>query len=372
LSRASSLRLALALLGLLAASGAARAGETPQRHDDPFPVRNQLPLTLPFLAQRPRAAFLLGLGETRWDFSLVYESTHAASDTMVDVYRADDFATYGGLVTEPVLGSAAAISPVGHAYYVDGETLRASVEGRFGVGGRAEVGFELPLLMHTTGFLDGPIDSYHDWFHFPDGGRSAFAQNQYVVGYTDGVRMVFLEDSPGGVRIGDLVLTGRFALLRAGSGRHALAGSLSVKLPTGNPERLDGSGHADYGAGIEASWTLTRTSFHTGYQYTRNGGLSLEPGLNLRDGQGAFVTFSLGVGEGSEVLVQVLGTLGPFAERADGGLGKAAAEVAAGMRHRRRKPVSVEWAILENLTRDLNVPDVGLYVGLTCRAGSIR
>ena len=362
----------VAASGEVATSGDVAPAARPSPHDDPLPVRNQLPLTLPFLGQTPRSAFLLASGETDFRLGLAYESTHAASDTMVDIYRADDFATYDGLVTQPVLESAATMSPVDHAYYVDGETLRASLEARVGVGRRFEIGLELPVLLHTSGFLDGLIDSYHDRFHFPDGGRAPFAENQYVVGYTDGSRVLFLEDSPGGMRIGDLTLMGRFALRRASSGRQTVTGSLTVKLPTGDPERLDGSGHADYGAGLESSWRWTRTSLHAGYQYTRVGGLSLSPGLDLRDGQGVFVTYGLSVGERSEILVQILGTLGPFPERADGGLGKATIEISAGMRHESASRFGLEWAVLENLTQDLNVPDVGLYLGLTCRAGSNR
>ena len=303
-----------------------------------------------------------------WSLGLAYESTLAASDSMVDLYREDDFATYGGQVTQPVLEGVAAGSASGGAYDVDGETLRAVLEGRVGLSDRFEIGLEVPLLLHTAGFMDAPIDSYHAWLDLPDGGRTAFAHDQYVVGYSDAGRTVFLDDSPSGLRLGDLILTGRATLARSATGRSALAASLAVEFPTGSIERFDGSGHADFAGGLQASWRLGRTSLHAGYGYSRLGAWSLEPGFQLGDRQSLHLTWAYRATPRSGVVVQVLGGSGPFPRRGDGTLGEPAAELAVGMRHAGQAPWAFEWALLENLTRDLNVPDFGLFLGVARRS----
>jgi hypothetical protein len=352
---------------LAAGPGEIAGAEGPPRLDEPFPVRNQLPLGLPFLEEPPRSAFLLasGIGEVR--LTLAYETTLNASDSLVDLYREDDFETYDGLVTQEILEGVAAGSASDTAYYLDGETLRAVLEGRLGVHDRLEIGLEVPLLLHTGGFLDSPIDSYHAWFGFPDGGRNAFARDQYVVGYTDAGRTVFLEDSPPGVRLGDLVVSGRAGLLRGRTGRSALAASFAAKLPTGSIERFDGSGHADFALGLQASWRLDRATVHAGGGYSRLGTWSLEPGFEMGDRGSLFLTWAYRATPRSGIVVQLLGGAGPFPRHDDGSLGRPALEIAAGMRHAGGSAWTVDWALLENLTRDLNVPDFGLFFGVTRR-----
>lgn len=336
--------------------------------DDPFPVRNQLPLALPFLEPAPRSGFLVGARVVAWSFSLAYESTLVASDPMIDLYRRDDFATYGGRVTQPVLEGVAAGSPSGSAYYVDGETLRAVLDAQMGLSERFEIGLEVPLLLHTRGFMDSPIDTFHSWLDLPDGGRTVFARNQYVVGYSDDGRTVFLDESPTGLRLGDVVLSGRAALARGAGGRSALAASLLVKLPTGSVERVDGSGHADVAAGLQASWRIGRSALHAGGAYSHLGDWSLDPGLELGERLSLHLAWAYNTSGASAILVQVLGGTGPFPSREDGSLGEPAAELVVGMRHAGPPGWAFEWAVLENLTRDLNVPDVGVFLGVARRS----
>jgi hypothetical protein len=223
--------------------------------------------------------------------------------------------------------------------------MRAVLEGRLGLTDRIEIGLEGPLLMHTAGFMDAPIDSYHSWLGLPDGGREAFARDQYVVGYSDEGRTVFLEEAPSGTRLGDVVISGRTTMARSAAGRSALALALALKLPTGSVERFDGSGHADLALG---TW-------------------SLDPGLDLDDRRSLYFSWAFSATPTSFVVVQILGGAGPFPSRSDGTLGEPAAEIAAGMRHAGRSPWTIEWAFLENLTRDLNVPDVGFFFGVSRR-----
>jgi len=354
-------------MALAAGPGESVGAEEPARLDDPFPVRNQLPLGLPFLEEPPRSAFLVAPGIAEASLGLAYETTLSASDSLVDLYREDDFATYDGLVTQEILEGVAAGSPSDSAYYLDGETLRAVLGGRLGLMNHLEIDFEIPLLMHTRGFLDSPIDSYHAWFGFPDGGRTAFARDQYVVGYSDAGRTVFLEDSPPGLRLGDLVVSGRVGLLKEATGRSALAASLAAKLPTGSIERFDGSGHADFALGLQASWRFERATLHAGGGFSRLGTWSLEPGFEMGDRGSLFLTWSYRATPLSGIVVQLLGGAGPFPRRDDGSLGRPALEIAAGMRHAGGASWTIEWALLENLTRDLNVPDFGLFFGISRR-----
>jgi len=293
-----------------------------------------------------------------------YESTQIASDGILDRYRGDDFMTLDGLVTEPVVEQTAAASPSGNAYYVDGETLRAVVDVRIGIGRRFEAGVELPLLLHTAGFLDPIIDSFHNSLGLPDGGRKWFARDQSVVAYADQGDILYVDDAQGGVRAGDLTLSGRGTLARDRGGKSSLAGAITLKLPTGSTGRLDGSGSIDLGAGLQASWRLSRSTWHAGYQYTHLGGWDLEPSMSLRDRQSFSGAYVFQLNPKAAIIGQILGTFGPFPHRDDGDLGEPALEMAAGMRHAGPHNLQIEWAILESLSNPLNIPDVGVHFGL--------
>lgn len=146
----------------------------------------------------------------------------------------------------------------------DGETSVASIGYTTRLSKRLVVSAELPYVWHTSGELDGFIDDWHSWFGFPDGIRDEVPRGQ--LRYTlrqDGVDVLDLRRNSHGV--GDLRLRGRWALGDAAGERWSLA--FSVKLPSGDADKLTGSGAID--AGVMLNWqhqpaTDSRWSFEAG------------------------------------------------------------------------------------------------------------
>jgi Protein of unknown function (DUF3187) len=338
------------------------------RLDDPFPLRGEYPLALPFLDLTPRSAFLLPSGATRWSVALAYLSTMTMSADLEQLYRAGG-GPPDGRVTEPVLTQVATGSASGHAYYVDGETLRATLEGAVGIGTRGEVSLTLPLVWHTPGFMDGPIERWHDFWGFPDGGRPAFARDQYVVGYDDRGHTVFLGQAPDGVRLGDLVLSARLALAGTADGTAALAATADIKAPTGDPDRFDGSGSWDEGIGLLAGWRLDRSSLNFGAQYSWLGRWRVDDAPSIGHRFALFGEYAYGFSPRGAFVGQMLSGHGPFPSRDGGDLGDPTIEIALGTRHAGSAGNVFEWALLENLTSRLNTPDFGAYVGWSRRLG---
>jgi len=350
-------------------AAATAAGANPEnpslRHrlDAPLAVRGQFPLILPFLDLTPRPAFIAPADTLTFSLGLAYESTHAVSDDLLDLYAADDGATYDGRVSRAILEQTAGASSSGRAYFVDGETARLTLDLEWGVSGRVDVRATLPLLAHGGGFLDGPIEAYHETLGFPDGGRPPFARDQYVVGLSDAGATVFLDGATGGVGLGDFLLETRVALARPGSQTFALAATASIELPTGDPDRLDGNGSLDAGAGLIASWRLLRWSFHAGTQYAWLGPWEPAPGLAPRDRLAGFFSGTALMGERSSLVTGVVAGTGPFSRRPGGSLGDTAIEISIGIRHATRNAGVFEAALLENVLSDHNVPDVGIFLG---------
>ena len=81
----------------------------------------------------------------------------------------------------------------------------------------------------------------------------------------------------------------------------------------------------------------------------------------------AFGAYAFSISARSAMVVQVLRTSGPFHYRPGSDLGRTAMEAAFGARHRLIGGRILEWAIIENLDRYQNTPDIGVFLGLTLR-----
>jgi hypothetical protein len=142
---------------------------------------------------------------------------------------------------------------------LDGETHRSTVVIRRGLGHGYEWGIELPYLSHSGGFLDETIDSWHDFFGFPDGGREQAPRDRLLYLYRrQGVDLLRIDDARAGA--GDVRLTGAMSLTP--DSRLAVAAlRAQLKLPTGDSEALLGSGAADLALWVSlASAELTTSA----------------------------------------------------------------------------------------------------------------
>jgi hypothetical protein len=128
------------------------------------------------------------------------------------------------------------------ALLVDAETreARVTLQGSF-----RDTGFawqlQLPYRHTGGGNLDSFIDSWHDTFGLPDGARSALPRDQIDIAYTRaGTREVDINSSASG--IGDIQAAIGYALPTDAA---SLTAWLTIKLPTGDADKLTGSGGTD-------------------------------------------------------------------------------------------------------------------------------
>jgi hypothetical protein len=133
--------------------------------------------------------------------------------------------------------------------FLDGETHRVALAVAYGaISG--EWGIEVPYLSHSGGFLDSFIDTWHDTFGFPDGGRNAFPKNDLAYLYRrNGVDRLQITGATRGV--GDVRLLGGWRM-SADQNSWDAALRASLKLPTGDSATLHGSGAADFALWIVA------------------------------------------------------------------------------------------------------------------------
>lgn len=195
---------------------AAAASDSGQIAADPIATSNRLPFLAIHGLPPARSAYLLGEDSSRF-----YLHADVANSSIMDGHGA-------------------------RRTVIDGETHRLELDLRRGLGNGWEIGANLPLLRHSGGFLDQPIEDWHSFFGLPNGNRDRLPRNRLLFSQRspDGSR--FVVDSDGG-GIGDLQL----AISRElGDG---LALRTTLKLPTGDSDRLTGSGAAALSGSLHVS-----------------------------------------------------------------------------------------------------------------------
>jgi len=135
---------------------------------------------------------------------------------------------------------------------IDGESYIADINLRYGYSSMAELSMDIPLVYHSEGFLDQVIKSWHNLWGMSNNRRDVFPNNQLNYQYMrNGNTLIDIDTGTGG--IGDVVLGVKFNNEKLRSGTTSIAYRFDLKLPTGDPGKLTGSGAADAAFSVHAA-----------------------------------------------------------------------------------------------------------------------
>jgi hypothetical protein len=129
----------------------------------------------------------------------------------------------------------------------DLEYLRTLVALKRGFGHGLELGFSVPFYVYYGGFLDPFVSSFHDALGLPNFLRGQTPYGLVDFQYRRGDQVVLAGTSSFGA-VGDIALDVKKTLYQRSSRSLAIRGAL--KLPTGDPQNLSGSGATDFGLGV--------------------------------------------------------------------------------------------------------------------------
>jgi hypothetical protein len=202
-------------------------GYAEERVADAFPLRNYNPFLQIFGLPKFQTAELVR--PDRFDFAVSYDIANDADDAE---------RSSGELL-------------------IDGEMQTLSLSLRHRVLERMEIGIDVPYVSHSGGTLDSLIKDWHSLVGLSNSMREGPNDQIHHSFAQDGITYYELTDAASG--IGDVQLSAAYAMqhvtLRAG-----------VKLPTGDPDKLTGSGATDFSLGLYA--TRTTTLFDRAFDYS--------------------------------------------------------------------------------------------------------
>ncbi|GLQ29782.1 DUF3187 family protein [Litoribrevibacter albus] len=148
-------------------------------------------------------------------------------------------------VKAEVVSNAVTMNDGAEIVRFDGETWRLTPTWSMGFDDGWQVSAELPLIRHSSGFLDNAIDKWHEIFNFREGSRDDFPRNELVYGYQNDNSVDYLiTSSENGV--GDL----RLQLSKSFADELPFVLHFYLKAPTGDEDKLMGSGSWDLGTSL--------------------------------------------------------------------------------------------------------------------------
>lgn len=201
-------------------------------------------------------------------------------------------------------------SNISESVHLDGETYRAAVEFRYGLTPWLEAGILVPFIGISGGALDGFVEGFHKVFGFNNGGRNDYGRDELLFSYNrEGINRLHYDD--GGFGLGDIRLNAGVKLHEGtGEARTSLALRGSLKLPTGESDRLRGSGGTDVALWLTGSSDVPLGGWGHLTFFGGGGGMVMEDGDVLADQQrntAGFASLGFGWSPASWIALKVQG-----------------------------------------------------------------
>lgn len=321
------MRLYAIAAGLAAVTGMLPARALPEL---PFDTTNQSPLIQIYGLPGLGAPYVLAPGQSRVDFHFEAANHFVGKSTATE------------------------------SLFLDGETHRTTLKLYRGFSGGREIGIEIPYVGHGGGFMDSFIEGWHDFFGLPQYGRDRMPTDQLLYQYQrNGVDSIYFARTTAGM--GDV----RLVVGLPFTARAETAVRFSLKLPTGDSQKLLGSGATD-----AALWFSTRCARCTGALswYGGSGILWMGESDVLRNQQRQVVAFgSLGLHWQAlsrlTLGVQLDGHTPFYRDSALASLADSSAQLVLGGIWRPSPRYAWELAITEDIAVD-TAPDVVVRIGL--------
>lgn len=348
----------LSLLLLQAALGAA-APLNPADTGGPLRLYNEFPFAAIFLSTPPLDARVPS--RRRLDISLSVANSYAVPDRTASSPAGQAW-LHSATPSTMDLGSLAATAranPAATYYVADVETTRLNLLYTQPVGPRGMFEVELPVKMHSSGFMDPLISSWHSLFGFDPADRDHSPDNVEQVFYAHGTNALSFTNQRG-PGLGDLTFRGMYQMWPVSHGWPAASVSAALKLPTGCAGNLMGSGGVDVGAGVHLTH---QAGFATLY-----GTAGLNHHSRWKGMESVTVRDSLDLHGGVEfALTRHWSTLAQFSlygssivDTDQKSVGNSASCYALGTRYNAGS-CQLEAGWIENIVRNNNSHDFGLY-----------
>ena len=131
---------------------------------------------------------------------------------------------------------------------IDGESYYLTLAARYGLSDKLALGVDIPFVGHAGGFLDAPIENWHDLWGMSNSKRNG-PRNELEFRY-DNPQTGSYELVSSGFGLGDIRLNAAMPLYKSAELGREAGVRVGLKLPTGDADELRGSGAVDYSIAV--------------------------------------------------------------------------------------------------------------------------
>ncbi len=250
------------------------------------------------------------------------------------------------------------------SYTIDGEFVRVEPRLAYTLLPGFEIGIFLPVAGRMEGFADGFIENFHNLFNLNNAARDEFPRDRLLIEVTDkdGNRVTLNDDFWG---INDLPVFASILLTEGTVLWPAVSSQLTITLPVGDEDKLQGLGTPVYELGTILSKRLGESRFIVylggSVSYCSRGDLI---GIPLHK------TIFSGLLALEYQLIEEFSLLAQYCISSPAAknyyeYSEPINEINLGFKWRLTNSLLLELSIMENMFNYQNSTDIGMNVGLT-------
>ncbi len=250
--------------------------------------------------------------------------------------------------------------------FIDGEALRTSLVGRYGITPSLSVAVEIPYIARGLTGLETFVVNYHKAFGVDENGRDEFPKGRFTVMLQAPGGPMSLTDYEPGSGMGDVTATVSWRRpLSAGGWSFGL--DLALKAPTGSASNANGSGGWDGGLLAFAIWQKGRWTLEADASVVVPGKWKLPVPLDPTAMARALGSVVYGFSERTRAGLSVSVAQSPFRDRTYSSLSRAGVETGLGVEHDFGPRFATRLMLTEQLPSAGDRADFGVILGLRYR-----
>ena len=256
--------------------------------------------------------------------------------------------------------------PQDTVWFVDGEVLRTSLEGRVGLAPDLSVELEIPYVTHGAFTLDGFITFFHRAVGLGQAGRTDFPEGSFTLMFQPPNGAMTFDGATPRAGVGDLSATLSWRP-RSLPGGMSYGADLALKSPTGSARDYNGSGSWDGGVRLFLARPGKRWSFEGEAGIVFLGRWKAPPAIPLSAVGRVFVSTVYRLSSRTRIGASATYEQSPFRKADLGGVSRAGMEVALGLERDLSRRIAARATVTEHISALGDRSDIGFSVQLRYR-----
>ncbi len=246
-------------------------------------------------------------------------------------------------------------------YYFDTASGVMNLYIGFGITDKISAAINIPFISYQNGFMDMPIETFHNTFGIANQNRAGTAKNQSELFIKSDDEICSANNNSA---LGDVVVDLKTNLYRNYKGNFEITLLSAIKLPTGNYIKLSGSGSFDYGFDLLVTNSWKRHTVANNISAVFPGKWKLFSTINPRNIYAWVIGYEYYINDIVSLIAQNRILSSPLNQNDFPSAAKPAFEWTTGLKIDVLNNLRLSLAVTQNYINHENVPDFGFFINI--------